>query len=111
MKSIEPYVSNTTYIHYQQGKTKIAIAFFFFLHLYNQHEGKARAKNPVPSVAFINFKDQMLAESFFSVYNNHPFIDSKGKEDRAQVEWAVYQRVPKPRRRADPRAGTIEQGV
>eukprot|EP00741_Cyanophora_paradoxa_P011985 tig00020572_g11580.t1 len=70
--------------------------------------GKIGTKKSVYSRAFMNFKTADLAQEFLRQFNGHAFIDSKGTEFKAEVEFAVYQRVPKSRR-PDARQNTIEK--
>ncbi|CAG8535517.1 8576_t:CDS:2 [Ambispora gerdemannii] len=51
--------------------------------------------------------DEMVLE-FHREYDNHLFVDSKGNETRAVVEFAPFQKLPKERKKPDPRQGTIE---
>ncbi|XP_063901810.1 regulator of nonsense transcripts 3A-like isoform X1 [Zophobas morio] len=56
---------------------------------------------------YIYFKTSEDALNFGQSFRDHLFRDSKGNEYVSVVEYAPYQRFPKPRRK-DPRANTIE---
>nr|CAD7453939.1 unnamed protein product [Timema tahoe] len=63
------------------------------------------------SRAYINFLDQEDVFRFKERFDNYAFLDKKGNEYLAVVEFAPFQRLPKKRlgRKKDPKAGTIEQ--
>ncbi|XP_026275612.1 regulator of nonsense transcripts 3B isoform X3 [Frankliniella occidentalis] len=56
---------------------------------------------------FIHVSDLLI---FTEKFDNYVFVDSKGNEYPAIVEYAPFQRIPKqrPSRKKDPRIGTIE---
>lgn len=62
------------------------------------------------SRAYINFVDQQDIFVFREKFDNYVFIDSKGPEYPAVVEFAPFQRLPKKRigKKKDPKCGTIE---
>ncbi|KAJ3056628.1 hypothetical protein HK097_005552 [Rhizophlyctis rosea] len=70
---------------------------------------KSKAKEHVFSRAYLHFKTFENLIEFAKAYGGHLFVDSRGNEHRAVVEFAPYQRVPKKRRKADPRLNTIDQ--
>mmetsp|Transcript_10673 Transcript_10673/g.17470 ORF Transcript_10673/g.17470 Transcript_10673/m.17470 type:complete len:356 (-) Transcript_10673:990-2057(-) len=72
-------------------------------------QGKIGTNRNVCSRAYLNFKEPESVYEFHEKYNGHVFLDAKGQEFRATVEYAPYQRIPKPRRNSDPRQGTIEK--
>ncbi|XP_063992966.1 regulator of nonsense transcripts 3A isoform X2 [Diachasmimorpha longicaudata] len=62
------------------------------------------------SRAYINFTDQKDIFMFREKFDNYVFVDSKGTEYPAVVEFAPFQRLPKKRvvRKKDIKCGTIE---
>uniref|UniRef100_A0A1B6MEL1 UPF3 domain-containing protein n=1 Tax=Graphocephala atropunctata TaxID=36148 RepID=A0A1B6MEL1_9HEMI len=60
--------------------------------------------------AYINFVDQSDLFIFTQKFDGYVFVDSKGNEFPAIVEFAPFQRIPKnrPNRKKDPKVGTIE---
>eukprot|EP00027_Filamoeba_sp_ATCC50430_P004576 CAMPEP_0168557040 /NCGR_PEP_ID=MMETSP0413-20121227/9206_1 /TAXON_ID=136452 /ORGANISM="Filamoeba nolandi, Strain NC-AS-23-1" /LENGTH=423 /DNA_ID=CAMNT_0008588031 /DNA_START=49 /DNA_END=1320 /DNA_ORIENTATION=- len=63
--------------------------------------------NKLETRCFINFKTPDGAKNFIQKFNGHIFITPKGKEQRAAVEYAIFQKTPK-KRKPDPRENTIE---
>jgi hypothetical protein len=72
--------------------------------------GKVKTKSTRLSVAFLNFTTPALAQEFLRSFQGHIYVDAKGKEDRADVDFALNQKVPK-KKRVDERAGTIQDGM
>lgn len=62
------------------------------------------------SRAYINFTEQNDIFVFREKFDNYVFVDSKGTEFAAVVEFAPFQKLPKKRigKRKDPKCGTIE---
>ncbi|XP_066906564.1 regulator of nonsense transcripts 3A isoform X5 [Halyomorpha halys] len=61
------------------------------------------------SRAYLNFINQDDLFSFSRTFDNYVFLDAKGQEYPAVVEFAMFQRVPKQRpKKKDPLMGTIE---
>lgn len=61
------------------------------------------------SRAYLNFINQDDLFSFSRTFDNYVFLDAKGQEYPAIVEFAMFQRVPKQRpKKKDPLMGTIE---
>lgn len=62
------------------------------------------------SRAYINFVNPQDVYSFKEKFDNYVFVDSKGHEYTAVVEFAPFQKVPKKRGkgRVDPKCNTIE---
>ncbi|XP_015114241.1 regulator of nonsense transcripts 3A [Diachasma alloeum] len=60
--------------------------------------------------AYINFTDQKDIFMFREKFDNYVFVDGKGTEYPAVVEFAPFQRLPKKRvgRKKDVKCGTIE---
>ncbi|CAG8619742.1 3023_t:CDS:2 [Acaulospora morrowiae] len=78
---------------------------------YRFHQGrisKSKNKESVFSRAYFHFKTVEQVLEFHRAYDNHLFIDKNGMENRAVVEFAVYQKLPKEHKKPDPRQGTIE---
>ncbi|CAK9191764.1 unnamed protein product [Sphagnum jensenii] len=71
------------------------------------HPGKSSHKRQVHSRAYINFKKPEDVIDFYEVFNGHIFVNEKGAQYKALVEYAPHQRVPKPRSKKDVREGTI----
>lgn len=78
------------------------------LHWYYS-QGKSGLKKYVHSRAYIYFKTHEDVCEFNESFNGHVFINSKGGEEKAQVEYAPYQKFPKLKRRADLRMGSITE--
>lgn len=66
------------------------------------------AKESRPALAFIHFRSIPDMLNFYKHFDGHLFVDSRGKESRASVELAPYQKIPKKRRKQDYRDNTIE---
>uniref|UniRef100_A0A0K8SXV1 UPF3 domain-containing protein n=2 Tax=Lygus hesperus TaxID=30085 RepID=A0A0K8SXV1_LYGHE len=61
------------------------------------------------SRAYINFINQEDLFLFTETYDNYVFVDGKGQEYPAIVEFAPFQRIPKQRsKKKDPLSGCIE---
>lgn len=62
------------------------------------------------SRVYINFNNPDDVFMFNEKFDNYVFVDSKGHEYPAVVEFAAFQKVPRKRgkHRADPKCGTIE---
>eukprot|EP00727_Mastigamoeba_balamuthi_P014039 m51a1_g9258 hypothetical protein (267) ;mRNA; f:55245-56612 len=69
--------------------------------------GSVTLRKSKKSKALVNFKDPKTVFAFAEKFNGHAFIDNKGKEDRARVEFAPSQKVCPPRKK-DKREGTLE---
>ncbi|KAJ3166891.1 hypothetical protein HDU88_002979 [Geranomyces variabilis] len=67
---------------------------------------KSQAKMSVFSTAYVNFKNIDVMLDFCNTYKGL-FVDSKGNESRAIIEFAPFQRVSKKKRKADTRMNTI----
>ncbi|EEC14884.1 regulator of nonsense transcripts 3B, putative [Ixodes scapularis] len=62
------------------------------------------------SRAYINFINQEEIFIFKEKFDEYVFLDEKGNEYPAIVEYAPFQKIPKRRtRKKDPKCGTIEQ--
>ncbi|XP_024373687.1 uncharacterized protein [Physcomitrium patens] len=74
---------------------------------WSYHPGKNSHKRQVYSRAYINFKKPEDVIDFYEDFNGHVFVNERGAQYKALVEYAPYQRVPKPRSKKDVREGTI----
>ncbi|XP_072127078.1 regulator of nonsense transcripts 3B [Mobula birostris] len=64
------------------------------------------------SRAYINFKNQEDIVLFRDQFDGYVFIDSKGQEYPAIVEFAPFQKIPKKKsKKKDAKAGTVEDGT
>ncbi|KAI8912228.1 Smg-4/UPF3 family-domain-containing protein [Powellomyces hirtus] len=70
---------------------------------------KSQAKISVFSTAYLNFKTIEVMLDFCNKYNGHVFVDGRGIESRAVVEFAPFQRIPKKKKKRDTRVNTIEE--
>lgn len=61
----------------------------------------------IASRAYLNFHSSDALHKFHQLYQGHAFVDSKGSEHKAQLEWAPYQRVELAAAPRDPLQGTI----
>lgn len=71
--------------------------------------GKTGLKKYINSRAYIYFKTHDAVCEFNEHFNGHVFVNSKGMEERALVEYAPYQKFPKLKKRSDLRMGSIEE--
>ncbi|CAG8484534.1 3183_t:CDS:2 [Paraglomus occultum] len=75
------------------------------------HKGrisKSKNKEAIFSRAYFHFKLMEDVLEFHRNYDNHLFVDNRGNETRCVVEFAPYQKLPKERKKPDPRQGSIE---
>eukprot|EP00976_Prorocentrum_cordatum_P052291 1055290-Prorocentrum_minimum.AAC.1 len=72
-------------------------------------QGKVGHKRTVHSRAYINLKTPEDVLEFCEQFQNHLFVNERGHQFRAHIEFAPSQKVPKARQRRDPREGTIEK--
>mmetsp|Transcript_8355 Transcript_8355/g.14391 ORF Transcript_8355/g.14391 Transcript_8355/m.14391 type:complete len:501 (+) Transcript_8355:105-1607(+) len=72
-------------------------------------QGKVGHKRIVHSRAYINLKTDEEVIEFCDFFQNHLFVNERGNQFRAQIEYAPSQKVPKSRQRRDPREATIEK--
>ncbi|CAM0139898.1 unnamed protein product [Umbelopsis sp. WA50703] len=68
----------------------------------------SKAKQHVFSRAYFHFLTMEAVMAFHQGYDGHLFMDGKGNEYRAVVEFAPFQKIPKDHKTPDPRQGTIE---
>jgi hypothetical protein len=62
-------------------------------------------------LAYLYFKTEDDLVQFKHSFNNHAFITEKGKEKRAEVDYAPFQGAPRGKAAPDPKANTIENGM
>ncbi|ORX78089.1 RNA-binding domain-containing protein [Anaeromyces robustus] len=91
--SISEWLDNITWKSYFPGKLS-----------------KSKAKENVFSRAYLNFKNIETLVEFFKEFDGHLYIDSKGNEYNALVEFSLYQMIPKKRKNVDSKQNTIEKG-
>ncbi|KAL0093901.1 Smg-4/UPF3 family-domain-containing protein [Phycomyces blakesleeanus] len=93
MNTVKPWTSeeNVDYKYYVLGKLS-----------------KSKAKEHVFSRAYFHFKTMEAVIAFHQGFDGHIFVDSRGNESRAVVEFAPYQKIPKEQKTTDARAGTID---
>ncbi|MCO5593935.1 hypothetical protein L7F22_047954 [Adiantum nelumboides] len=71
--------------------------------------GKSSIKGSSFSRAYIDFKHPEDVLDFYQGFNGHVFVNEKGSQYKALVEYAPNQRVPKLWIKKDPREGSIFQ--
>ncbi|KAL5215740.1 hypothetical protein ABZP36_007141 [Zizania latifolia] len=69
--------------------------------------GNASQKNHRYSRLYLNFKSTEDVVEFAEVFNGHVFVNEKGAQFKALVEYAPSQQVPKSNTKKDARQGTI----
>ena len=60
------------------------------------------------TTAYLHFSNEEALFGLFSKLDGHKFIDAKGREYRALIEYAPYQKIPR-KKVIDKREGTIEK--
>eukprot|EP01114_Cavostelium_apophysatum_P022798 TRINITY_DN8373_c0_g1_i1.p1 TRINITY_DN8373_c0_g1~~TRINITY_DN8373_c0_g1_i1.p1 ORF type:complete len:421 (-),score=86.97 TRINITY_DN8373_c0_g1_i1:40-1302(-) len=79
------------------------VDFFYY------EQGKVYNDRPTrDSRAYVAFTSTDQLQRFMTKFNGHTFITNKGVEQKASVEYAPFQKVPKPKKKPDPRETTIE---
>ncbi|KAJ0235571.1 Regulator of nonsense transcripts UPF3 [Hirschfeldia incana] len=69
--------------------------------------GKSSYKTQKYARAYFGFKAPEDVYDFAAFFNGHVFVNEKGAQFKAIVEYAPSQRVPKPCDKKDPREGSI----
>ncbi|XP_056683751.1 regulator of nonsense transcripts UPF3 isoform X2 [Spinacia oleracea] len=69
--------------------------------------GKSSHKNQRYARAYLSFNSHDDVCEFAEFFNGHVFVNEKGTQYKAIVEYAPSQRVPKPNAKKDGREGTI----
>ncbi|KAG4305342.1 hypothetical protein PORY_001512 [Pneumocystis oryctolagi] len=68
-----------------------------------------RNKNDKYARAYIKFKSPEALITFYKGFNTHVFSSEKGKGQRVLIEFAPFQKIPRPeRQKHDARQGTID---
>ncbi|KAI8097716.1 Smg-4/UPF3 family-domain-containing protein [Halteromyces radiatus] len=70
---------------------------------------KSKAKESTFSRAYFHMKSIDAVIAFHQGFDGHIFMDSRGNESRAVVEFAPYQGIPKEHKAPDVRQGTIDE--
>jgi regulator of nonsense transcripts 3 len=73
--------------------------------------GNASQKNHRYSRLYLNFKSPEDVVEFADFFNGHVFVNEKGAQFKALVEYAPSQQVPKSNIKKDARQGTIAKGL
>ncbi|CAH2035231.1 unnamed protein product [Thlaspi arvense] len=73
--------------------------------------GKSSYKNQKYARAYVGFKVPEDVYEFAAFLNGHVFVNEKGAQFKAIVEYAPSQRVPKPCDKKDPREGSISKDL
>ncbi|XBJ02236.1 hypothetical protein VPH35_021666 [Triticum aestivum] len=73
--------------------------------------GNASQKNHRYSRLYLNFKSPEDVVEFAEFFNGHVFVNEKGAQFKALVEYAPSQQVPKSNIKKDARQGTITKGL
>ncbi|KAG0172194.1 hypothetical protein DFQ28_007475 [Apophysomyces sp. BC1034] len=69
---------------------------------------KSKAKEHVFSRAYFHMKTMEAVIAFHQGFDGHIFLDNRGNESRAVVEFAPFQKIPREHKNADARQGTID---
>ncbi|KAG6549749.1 hypothetical protein Mapa_008729 [Marchantia paleacea] len=101
LRHLPPSISQQVLL--EQIHSKYAERYTWF----NFHPGKSSHKRQVFSQAYINFKKSEDVFDFYEDFDGHIFVNERGTQCKASVEYAPYQRIPKPRSKKDIREGTI----
>eukprot|EP01119_Soliformovum_irregulare_P001678 TRINITY_DN1141_c0_g1_i1.p1 TRINITY_DN1141_c0_g1~~TRINITY_DN1141_c0_g1_i1.p1 ORF type:complete len:323 (-),score=94.19 TRINITY_DN1141_c0_g1_i1:263-1231(-) len=70
--------------------------------------GRVSEKKSTNARAYLGFTSPEGLNQFFQFFNGHVFVTNKGREQKAIVEYAPSQKLPKKATKSDPREGTIE---
>ncbi|XP_031276106.1 regulator of nonsense transcripts UPF3-like isoform X2 [Pistacia vera] len=101
VRSLPPAITQAMFIEQIDG---------VFAGLYNWvsfRQGKTSQKHQSCSRAYIDFKRPEYVLEFADLFNGHVFVNEKGAQFKAIVEYASSQRVPKQWSKKDGREGTI----
>ncbi|KAI5074417.1 hypothetical protein GOP47_0010378 [Adiantum capillus-veneris] len=88
---------------------QIASRFSSMYNMVSFCPGKSSIKGSSFSRAYIDFKHPEDVLDFYQGFNGHVFVNEKGTQFKALVEYAPNQRVPKLWIKKDPREGSIFQ--
>lgn len=67
-------------------------------------------KRAVHARAYLDFNTHADVLEFKAKFDGHAFVSTKGTQYKCSVEYAPFQRVPKPPKKRVPLEGTIEKG-
>ncbi|KAI7848542.1 Smg-4/UPF3 family-domain-containing protein [Circinella umbellata] len=70
---------------------------------------QSKGKENIFSRAYFHMKTMDAVVAFHQGFDGHIFLDSKGTESRAVVEFAPFQKLPKEHKNPDTREGTIDE--
>ncbi|KAI9320117.1 Smg-4/UPF3 family-domain-containing protein [Dichotomocladium elegans] len=70
---------------------------------------QSKGKENIFSRAYFHMKSVEAVVAFHQGFDGHIFIDNKGTEHRAVVEFAPFQKLPKEAKNPDARQGTIDE--
>jgi len=80
-KTIEDYLPQISYIYFVPGRLS--------------QSSLLEVHKEVPAKMFINFLSGESVIAFYNFFEGYIFIDAKGREHKASIEYAYYQKVPK----------------
>ncbi|CAM6129447.1 unnamed protein product [Calypogeia fissa] len=101
LRHLPPSISEAVLLEHIDSKFAGCYTWFSF------RPGKASVKRQVPARAYINFKKPEDVYDFSEHLDGHVFVNEKGTQYKVAVEYAPYQRTPKPRSKKDIREGSI----
>ncbi|CDH57309.1 wd repeat-containing protein [Lichtheimia corymbifera JMRC:FSU:9682] len=70
---------------------------------------QSKGKENVFSRAYFHMKTMEAVIAFHQGFDGHIFVDNRGNESRAVVEFAPFQKLPKEQKNPDSRQGTIDE--
>lgn len=73
------------------------------------YPGKVSIRKVVFSRAYVNFILPEHVYEFKAKFDGHVFVSNKGNQYKCTVEYAPFQKVPKPQTKKDTRDGTIDK--
>ncbi|KAJ4847271.1 hypothetical protein Tsubulata_035600 [Turnera subulata] len=103
VRHLPPTISQATFLE------QIDLAFAARYNWVSFRPGKSSQKHQSYSRAYIDFKRPEDVIDFAEFFNGHLFVNEKGTQFKAIVEYAPSQRVPKQWARKDGREGTISR--
>ncbi|KAG9456930.1 hypothetical protein H6P81_001438 [Aristolochia fimbriata] len=101
VRHLPPAISQSVLLEQIDGRFAGRYRWFCF------RPGKNSQKQPRHSRAYIDFKKSEDVLEFAEFFDGHVFVNEKGAQFKAIVEYAPSQRVPKPWSKKDGREGTI----
>lgn len=103
VRHLPPTISQVTFME------QIDVVFAGRYNWLSFRSGKNSQKHQSYSRAYIDFKKPEDVVEFAEFFNGHLFVNEKGTQFRAIVEYAPSQRVPKQWSKKDGREGTISK--